>query len=119
MAPPESCVNPAGAQVCYYLGMSALYPTPNALYVLLKTLSIPNSNMTFSAFIDSSSSHSFINPQFVAVQNLHVMLLDTKIMLHLFDGSCNSALNSFVNLEILLPIGENQQVTFHVTNLGG
>ena len=82
--------------------MSALYPAPNALYILLKTPSIPNPDTKSFTLIDSSS-HLFIDPQFVAMHDLCMMPLNVKILLYLSDGSCNSVLDHFVNLEILLP----------------
>ena len=116
-APSRDCSDSAGAPNQYRLGASALYPTPNALYVPLTTPTNPDLKPPFSALIDSSSSHCFIDAHYVTARCLLMMVLENPIPLHLFDGSCNSVLENHVNLEILLPTGECQKVVFFVTNL--
>ena len=116
-APSGDCLDSASAPNQYCLGTSTLYPTPNALYVPLTTPTNTNSKPPFSTLIDSGSSHCFINACYIAAQCLPMTALKNPIPLHLFDGSCNSALENHVNLEILLPTGECQKVVFFVTNL--
>src|SRR6267154_6124740 len=100
------------------LNASAL-SDPNALHVILTSPYVCSSDSnvsTFSALLDSGSSHCFIDSDFV--RTYAVPTLSTPpIELRLFDGTSNSVITELVNLPICFPTGESITFDFYVTRL--
>ena len=72
--------------------------------------------MVLKSLVDSRSSDSFIDSDFVQTQHLptHNIL---PIQLHLMDGTSNSVITQSLDLSIHFPTRETQNLTFFVTPL--
>ena len=66
--------------------------------------------------MDSGSSDSFIDSDFVQTQHLLTRNIP-PIRLHLMDGTSNSVITQALDLSVRFPTGETQNLTFFVTLL--
>ena len=66
--------------------------------------------------MDSGSSDSFIDSEFVQTQHLSTHNIP-PIRLRLMDGTSNSVITQALDLSVCFPTGETQNLTFFVTLL--
>ena len=90
--------------------MSAL-SDPNSLHVSLTSSFISDFFSEFSALVDSSSTHCFVNIGFVCAHQLSVSPVK-PIELKLFDGTCNSIITESLQLPVLFPTSESVTIDF-------
>ena len=95
------------------LGASALYDQ-DSLILSLTSDSIPD--MILKSLVDSGSSDSFIDSDFVQTQHLLTHNIP-PIWLRLMDRTSNSVITQALNLSICFPTRETQNLTFFVTPL--
>src|SRR5882724_3020413 len=95
------------------LYMSTL-SNPDSLTLPLTTNSLLNT--TLKSLVDSGSSNSFINLEFVKTRHLPAYGIP-PIRLRLIDGTSNYIISQALDLKICFPIGESQNLTFYVTLL--
>ena len=95
------------------LGASTLYDQDSLILSLTSDL-IPD--MILKSLMDSGSSDSFINFDFVQTQHLLTHNIP-PIQLHLMDRTSNSVITQALDLSIRFPTRETQNLTFFVTPL--
>ena len=93
--------------------MSAL-SNPDSLILSLSSDTLPNVSLV--SLVDSGSSESFIDLTFVNIHHLLTCGIP-PIKLRLMDGTSNSVITQSLDLPILFPTGEIQNLTFFVTPL--
>ena len=86
--------------------------SPNSFIVELFSVNISSS---LKSLVDSSSSHCFIETNFIKDKNIPTFSID-PLPLSLFDGSINTTITEAVDLDITLD-GTPTLMTFYVTNL--
>ena len=72
--------------------------------------------MILKSLVDSGSSDSFIDSDFVQTQHLSTHNIP-PIQLRLMDGTSNSVITQALDLSVHFPTGETQKLTFFVTPL--
>ena len=106
-ASAEGCVESHGAPEKIRLNASALLD-PSSLFV---RLSAGTPIITFKTLVDSGSTHSYLDFNFVQSNNLKTRPV-TPVPLYLFDGSCNSHITLACDLPIRFPCNTMIEVTF-------
>ncbi len=94
------------------LNASAL-SDPSALLLRLYAENLENS---FTALVDSGSSHCFIDSDFVDEHGLQTSSIP-PLRLSLFDGSSNTSITRITTLPVHFPSGEVLNIDFYVTPL--
>ncbi|KIN98770.1 hypothetical protein M404DRAFT_31093 [Pisolithus tinctorius Marx 270] len=114
LAQPGGSVEPNCAPPDIRLNASAL-SSPNSL---LPSVTLPDYSVdTFSALIDSGSSHCFVDPSVIKKYAIPVSSISLPIPLRLFDGSTNAVISQEVDLSLRFPSGDVNSVSFYVTPL--
>ena len=70
----------------------------------------------FQAFINSRSTHCFVDSKFMNIHHLKISTTPPDT-LHLFDSSSNSTISEIANLPIIFPIGDCINLDFYITLL--
>lgn len=94
------------------LNASAL-SDPNSLRISLSSSLV---SVSFSALVDSGSTHCFVDSAFAQHRNLPVYSIN-PIELRLIDGSIGSAITQSVDVPVLFSSGESMTISFYVTPL--
>src|SRR6202046_5950821 len=87
----EGCVDPDHAIREVRLNASTPFK-PDALFLSVIT-SLLSDSIIFKALVDSGSTHCFVDPQFISMNNLITYSIP-PIRLHLFNGSSNHTITS-------------------------
>ena len=106
-AQPEDCAELPRVKIVT-LSTSTLYDQ-DSLILSLVSDSIPD--MILKSLVDSGSSDSFIDSDFVRTQHLPTRNIP-PIRLRLMDGTSNSVITQALDLPICFPTRETQNLTF-------
>ena len=102
-----------------WLNVSTL-SNPYSLFVSLTSLLILGQHhlnkILFQAFINSGSTHYFVDSKFVDTHHLKTSATP-PVALCLFDGSSNSTISEIANLPIIFSTGDCMNLDFYVTPL--
>ena len=105
--------------LCNFWGSKAQHVRsfhPNSLCVPLVSLLIFDSSLSFSALVNSGSTHCFIDPKLVQTHNLLTTAIK-PIELILFDRTSNAIITQSVDLPVKFPTDESITFNFYVTPL--
>jgi len=108
------CVDPDCAVTEVHLNASAPFE-PDALFLSVMT-SLLSTFIIFKALVDSSSTHCFVDPRFIATNNL-ITYSVTPIRLKLFNGTSNQTITQAINILLQIFPGHVTPFTFYVTLL--
>ena len=93
---------------------------PHSLFVSLISLLILSQDhlnkILFWAFINSRSTHCFVDSKFVDIHYLKIFTTPL-VALHLFNGSSNSTISKIANLPIIFSTDDCMNLDFYVTPL--
>ena len=93
---------------------------PHSLFVSLTSLLILGQDhlnkIPFHTFVNSRSTHCFVDSKFVDTHHLKTSAT-LPVALCLFDGSSNSIISEIANLPIIFSIGDCMNLDFYVTLL--
>src|SRR6267154_6256167 len=105
------CVDPDCAVMEVRLNTSAPFE-PDALFLSVTTSLLS----AFKALVDSGSTHCFVDPRFIATNNL-ITYSVTPIRLKLFDGTSNQTITQAIDIPVQISPGNVTPFTFYVTPL--
>src|SRR5882762_2720090 len=108
------CVDPDRAVTEVRLNASAPFE-PDALFLSVTT-SLLSAFIIFKALVDSGSTHCFVDPRFIAMNNL-ITYSVTPIRLKLFDGTSNQTITQAIDIPVQISPGHVTPFTFYVTPL--
>jgi len=108
------CVDPDRAITDVHLNASASFE-PDALFLSVTT-SLLSTLIIFKALVDSSSSHCFVDLQFISKNNL-ITYSVPPIRLSLFDGSSTHSITQAIDILLQIFPGHITPFTFYVTPL--
>ena len=108
------CVDPDRAVTEVRLNASAPFE-PDALFLSVTT-SLLSAFIIFKALVDSGSTHCFVDPRFIAKNNL-ITYPVTPIRLKLFDGTSNQTITQAIDIPLQISPGQVTPFTFYVTPL--
>ena len=108
------CVDPNHAVMEVRLNASAPFE-PDALFLSITT-SLLSALIIFKALVDSGSTHCFVDPKFIAKNNLITYSI-TPIRLQLFDGTSNQIITQAIDMPLQISPRHVTPFTFYVTLL--
>ena len=112
----EGCIDsPCASSEVVRLNASAL-SDPNSLRTSLSSPLVSDSSPTFSALVDSGSTHCFIDTNFARNYDLPTSSVP-PIELRLFDGTSNSVITQSVQLPVTFSTSESMTISFYLTPL--
>src|SRR5258705_3074354 len=97
----------------YTLSLHDALPISLFLSVTTSLLSVL---IIFKALVDSGSTHCFVDPKFIAKNNL-ITYSVTQIRLRLFDGTSNQIITQAINMPLQISPGHVTPFTFYLTPL--
>ena len=96
------------------------FSNPHSFFVFLTSLLILGQDylnkIPFRAFVNSESTHCFVDSKFVDTHHLKTSATPL-VALHLFDSSLNSTISEIANLPIIFSTSDCVNLDFYVTPL--